>query len=147
MPIAAQRLRAATSGRTGDSLGAVQEDGGPRQRRTRDEEAFLSALLRDRPWLDVWLHEDEDGTPWACVSYDFSRDGAVVKTLRLDFDGGEVLGGWSPAALNWDDGVRARAAGMDVHDADVLCQTGDATSLADAAGRWFDRHRAAWERQ
>lgn len=60
-------------------------------------DAFLSLLLHGRPGLDVWLHSDEDGTPWTCVSHDFTVAGGIRDTLRLDFDGGCLLGRWSPA--------------------------------------------------
>jgi hypothetical protein len=121
----------------------MTEDGGPRSGRTAVEDAFLTALLDGRPWLDVWLHEDDDGTPWVCVSHDFSEHGSIRDTLRLDFDGSEVLGGWSPASLNWDDGVRATAAAIDVDGPDGLRRTGPVEQLADAAGAWFDGHRVA----
>lgn len=120
------------------------DDGGPRRVRTSAEDAFLSLLLDGRPPVDVWLHEDEDGTPWACVSHDFVVAGGIRDTLRLDFDGRSVLGGWSPANLNWDDGVRATAAGVDVDGPDGLRVTGSVRDLAAAAARWFDRHLAAW---
>lgn len=123
----------------------MNEDGGPRSDRTAAEDAFLSLLLDGRPWLDVWLHSDEDGTPWTCVSHDFTVAGGIRDTLRLDFDGGCVLGGWSPANLNWDDGVRARAAGVDVDGLDGLRVTGPVEDLATAAAQWFDRHMATWE--
>ena len=125
----------------------MTEDGGPRPERTDAERGFLSALLDGRPWLDVWLHQDADGTPWACVSHDFSRNGGIVDTLRLDFDGASVQGGWSPANLNWDDGVRALDANIDIDGPGGLNISGDAESLADAAGAWFDRHRASWRKK
>jgi len=122
------------------------EDGGPRDVRTQAEQEFLTLLLDGRPWLDVWLHQDVRGE-WACVSYDFSRDGVVVDTLRLDFDGSTVRGGWSPANLNWDDGVRAAEAGIDFDGSDGLNATGSAPDLAAAAGVWFDGHRQAWQKR
>ncbi len=81
--------------------------------------------------------------PIVCVSHDFSEHGSIRDTLRLDFDGSEVLGGWSPASLNWDDGVRATAAGIDVDGPDGIRRTGPVEQLADAAGAWFDGHRLA----
>ncbi len=123
----------------------MNDDGGPRSARTPAEDTFLSLLLDGRPRLDVWLHEDEDGTPWTCVSRDFSVAGGIHDTLRLDFDGTSVLGGWSPANLNWDDGVRATAAGVDFQGPDGLRVTGSVEDLAAAAARWFDRHVATWD--
>lgn len=64
--------------------------------------------------MDYWLHADADDVPWLLVSTDFVVAGAVRDTLRLDFDAAGVRGGWSPAFLNWDDGVRAQTAGIDV---------------------------------
>ena len=122
----------------------MPEDGGPRAARTAAEQEFLASLFGTRRGLDVWLHQDEDGTPWACVSCDFAVDGAIHGTLRLDFDGHQVLGGWSPANLNWDDGVRAAAAGVDVDGPDGLRVAGPVADLAAAAGAWFDRHRDEW---
>ena len=40
----------------------------------------------------------------------FVVDNVVRKTLRLDYDGHSLRGGWSPAFLSWDDGVRAADA-------------------------------------
>lgn len=125
----------------------MTEDGGPRSERTEAEGVFLPALLDGRPWLDVWLHEAGDSTPWTCLSHDFSRNGGIVDTLRLDFDGVSVQGGWSPANLNWDDGVRALDANIDIDGPDGLNIAGDAESLAAAAGAWFDRHRASWRKK
>lgn len=77
------------------------------------------------------------------MSHDYSRAGAIVDTLRLDLDGSSVKGGWSPANLNWDDGVRAVDASIAIDGSDGHI-AGDAETLAAAAGKWFDRHRASW---
>lgn len=118
---------------------------GPEQlSRTPEELAFLTALMPGRPWLQVWPREDADATPWLCVSLDLSPDNSIVKTARADFDGTSAKGGWSPSCLNWDDGVRALDAGIDVGGADGLDAVGDPTELARLVGLWLDRHRAAW---
>jgi len=62
------------------------------------------------PYLDVWLHTDAEGHPWMLISLDFTEAGAVRDTLRLDFDGASIAGGWSPYFLNGDDAVKAEAA-------------------------------------
>jgi hypothetical protein len=64
------------------------------------------------PGLGYWLHEDGDGTPWLLVSFDFTEGNVVRGTLRLDFDATGITGGWSPAFLNWDDGIRCAIAGI-----------------------------------
>ena len=74
------------------------------------------------------------------VSYDDVRGGAIQVTWRLDFDGLELVGGRSPAFLNWDDGVRGRDTGMAVEPPEGL--TVPVTSVAEAVSRsadWF-RH-------
>ena len=119
---------------------------------TPGEVRFLELLRTERPWLDVWLHQDDDGAPWLCVSHDFSRTrwfsrkSWILRTLRLDFDGELIEGGWSPAALNWDHGVRARSAGIDFASPDGITLRGDVEELAVAAGHWFDAHRARFSR-
>jgi hypothetical protein len=71
--------------------------------RTPQEQTFLANLLGSRS-LDVWLHEGSKGK-WPIVSKDCPEEGTIRATLRLDFDGSSIRGGWSPANLNWDDGV------------------------------------------
>jgi hypothetical protein len=74
------------------------------------------------------------------VSYDFT-DGGIVATLRLDFDSGRLAGGWSPACLNWDAGVRAADAVIDVQGNDGLDVGVESLSqAANAAARWFKEH-------
>jgi hypothetical protein len=94
-------------------------DGGRRSPLVRKprEDAFLGQLLKG--WsLDVWLHEDGEGQ--CLLSKDFVNDGAVRATLRLDYDGSRIEGGWSRACLNWDDGVRAKEAGDDTRGLDGI---------------------------
>lgn len=74
---------------------------------TAVESAFFDALLRRVPQVqDVqdWYHMDSDGSLWMTVSVDDVRDGDMVVTWRCDYDGHRLLGGASPAFLNWDDG-------------------------------------------
>jgi hypothetical protein len=78
---------------------------------TQHEVRFAAVLERLCPGLDYWLHHDERGE-WLLVSWDFVEDGSVCATLRLDVDEAGFRGGWSPALLNWDDGVRAEDAGI-----------------------------------
>jgi hypothetical protein len=120
--------------------GFVDQLGGEPRQLTDREVTFLAALLRDRPWLDVWRHEDDDGTPWLIVSLDVVEDRTIVDTWRLDFDGSSILGGRSPASLNWDDGVRAHAAGVDASDAGIEA-VAEPEPLARLGGEWFDERR------
>lgn len=66
--------------------------------RTAAEQAPLAALLDGRAPLDAWLHQDEDGTPWACVSDDSDKGGGIGDTLRLHFAGDELASGRRPVA-------------------------------------------------
>jgi hypothetical protein len=120
--------------------------GGEDRPLTSAERAFLVRLFEGRqPDLDVWRHSDADGTPWTLVSRDFVAGNAVRDTLRLDFDGNSIAGGWSPAFLNWDDGVRAADAQIVADPPDGIRLSGSApTDLADAARVWFDGHIARW---
>lgn len=128
----------------GGEYGAGMDERPADLARTPGERAFLGDLLPERPWLDVWPREDADGTPWLCVSLDLTRDNKIIKTARIDFDGSCARGGWSPGFLNWDDGVRAFEAGIDVQGVDGLEAFGTPQELADAVGAWFDRHRSSW---
>jgi hypothetical protein len=118
-------------------------DGGSRHDRTPHEDAFLTVLLDRVAGLDVWLHEDPDGTPWLTVSHDFvSVPGrGIERVARLDYDGGGRLrGGWSPADLNWDDGVRADDAGVATDPPDGLhAEERDPVAAAALAADWFRR--------
>ncbi len=112
---------------------------------TAEEASFFADLGKRVLGVDDWYHVDSDGTPWMIISYDFVVDSVVRDTLRLDFDGSSLRGGWSPAFLNWDDGVRAEAAGMDTDPPDGLWiqdLTGrDTTTIA---ATWFADHIARW---
>jgi hypothetical protein len=114
---------------------------------TPDERAFFDELLRHVPGLDDWYHEDPDGTLWMVASYDFVVDNCVRKTLRLDYDGRNLRGGWSPACLNWDDGVRADDALIDTTPPDGLrIDEVSSNAAVDAASAWFKEHIERWYR-
>ena len=120
----------------------VTDLGGSRRSPTPDEARFIDGFGRSIEfYCDAWLHEDEDGTPWMMVSFDFTERGRIRKTLRLDFDGKTIRGGWSPAALNWDGGVRAEEAAVDCEPPDGIHVVGDSVdALAQAAATWFHHH-------
>jgi len=91
----------------------------------------------------VWIHESEGIGAWLLVSLDLVKDNVVERTLRLDFDGTGIAGGWSPSALNWDDGVPATEAGIDVQEPDgilVRSRAGSPVALGSLAGDWFEKH-------
>lgn len=117
-----------------------QRDGGP----TDAELAFAMSLNTLVAGLDYWLHNDDDGTPWLLVSLDLVEDNAVRDTLRLDFDERGIRGGWSPACLNWDDGVRAEDALINLSEPDGLSHAADGASAQDLvrrAAEWFTTPR------
>ena len=109
---------------------------------TPAERVFLSQLLSDTPpFLDVWLHDDNDGTPWLIASLSFGEGTSVHSTLRLDFDGASIRGGWSQYNLNGDDGVRASDADVDFLGEDGIDVTsGGPEKLAALAREWFEHH-------
>ncbi|HEX4519553.1 MAG TPA: hypothetical protein VH063_08250 [Gaiellaceae bacterium] len=108
--------------------------------RTAAEASFLQALYVCRPDLDVWPRGTES-EPWLCVSSDFIYQGRVCDTLRLDFDGTSIAGGWSLYFLNGDDGVRAHDAGVDTRPPDgIEVEDGSPSDLARTASEWFKRH-------
>ncbi len=111
--------------------------------RTHAEHEFLSALL-PQIHLHIWLHQDPDGSPWLIASCDLHGHRGSA-TLRLDFDGTSILGGWSPSGLNWDDGVRGRDAGLGGDSADeIFLQDPDPAVLASNAAAWFSRRISIW---
>jgi hypothetical protein len=110
------------------------------------ERQFFGGLASHVPDLQDWYHQDPDGEPWMTVSYDFiAPRGGIAATLRLDYDGTEVVGGWSPAGLNWDDGVRARDARVDTTPPGGLAATARSPEEACAiALPWLQAHLSRW---
>jgi hypothetical protein len=105
---------------------------------TEAERRFVDALQRAVPDVLDWYHVDDGGTLWMTVSVDVSRDGAVGTTWRCDWDGRRLLGGRSPGFLNWDDGVRARDAGVQTSPPEGLdADADDPETAATIAARWF----------
>lgn len=115
---------------------------------TAQERAFFAELARRVSDLQDWYHEDDDGTLWMVASYDFARDNQIHATLRLDYDGRSLRGGWSPSCLNWDDGVRADDASIDTAGPDGLrLECAAPTTDAAAAAAWFRAHIDRWYAQ
>lgn len=107
---------------------------------TESEAKFYEHVRLRVPELQDWYHADPDGTLWMTVSYDDLIDGTMRVSWRLDFDGVELVGGRSPANLNWDDGVRGRTTGMALTPPDGF--TTEVISVADAGAQaidWFHR--------
>jgi hypothetical protein len=113
--------------------------------RTAEEAEFLDALFAEVTYLMIWPHEDPTGEQWLCLSTDFVEDGVVHDTLRLDFDGTSIVGGWSPSFLNGDDGFRAHDAGIDTGPPDGINVADESpAALAQSAADWFRKHEAKW---
>ncbi|WP_052314579.1 hypothetical protein [Nocardia thailandica] len=113
-----------------------ERDGDP----TEAELVFATSLDALFPGLEYWLHADDDGTPWLLVSLDIVEENAIRGTLRLDFDDHGIRGGWSPANLNWDGGVRAEEGVIDPAEPDSLTFSTAGSSveyLARRAAEWF----------
>lgn len=113
--------------------------------RTEAERAFLRILIERIPDIQIWFHSYPDGRPWLIASIDFTEGKWIRDTLRLDFDGGQILGGWSPAYLNWDGGVPATEAEIDISPPEGISLSGQPPEeLAIAAAEWFIRHLATY---
>ncbi len=110
--------------------------GGSRAEPTHLEAEIAGALDRLHPGLDYWLHEDPDGTPWMVVSLDIIRGGGIVAVPRIDIDTSGARGGLSPAMLNWDDGVRAEDANIDMTGPGGFDEP-LGPDLVDQAALWF----------
>jgi hypothetical protein len=113
------------------------------------EQTFFREMHRRIPDLQDWYHQDPDGGPWMLVSYDFAEGGAVLSTLRVDYDGRQLRGGWSPSCLNWDDGVRAAEALINTEPPGGLSidLATDPTEAAAVASAWFQAHIERWNRR
>jgi len=108
---------------------------------TPDELRFFSQLSTRVEGVQDWYHQDADGTPWMTASYDYVNQGTVFATLRVDYDGSRLAGGWSPACLNWDDGVRADEAHIEVDPPEGIdCPVSSPDEAAALAMEWFLRH-------
>src|ERR671921_819775 len=105
---------------------------------TAVETAFFTALAVHLPQVQDWYHRDADGLLWMTASVDDVRNGRMLATWRCDYDGHRLLGGASPAFLNWDDGVRALDAGVVVAGPEGLdaIET-DPNRAAETAASWF----------
>ncbi|MEU1964395.1 hypothetical protein ABZ541_04995 [Micromonospora sediminicola] len=113
---------------------------------TAEESAFFAELARQVPDVQDWYHQDDGGTLWMTASYDFAQGDQIHETLRLDYDGKCLRGGWSPSCLNWDDGVRADDALIETTGPDGLrlgCV--DPTTDAATAAAWFQLHIDRWQ--
>ena len=113
------------------------------------EEIFFQEMCRHLPELQDWYHQSPDGEPWMVVSYDFVEGGAVRETLRVDYDGEHLRGGWSPSCLNWDDGVRAAEALIDTGPPEGLSidLASDPWEAAAIACTWLQGHIDRWNRR
>jgi hypothetical protein len=95
----------------------------------------------NRTSTQTWVYQADPADPWIMLSLDFLDGSGISGTLRLDVDAHGVRGGWSPASLNWDEGVRAMAAEVDFAppegirvDAAIDTRNG----LSDLAIAWFE---------
>ncbi|MDQ6941585.1 MAG: hypothetical protein M3169_03610 [Candidatus Eremiobacteraeota bacterium] len=112
--------------------------------RTEQEAIFIRELAATNSELQWYPHDAKDGSPWLIVSYDMVVGHTILDTLRLDYDGECIRGGWSPAFLNWDDGVPAIEAGIELSPPDGIERHGTPSDLARIAAEWFADHIARW---
>lgn len=106
---------------------------------TADEATFFERLTELIPDAQDWYHADDDGALWMTVSYDDMVNGVMEATWRCDFDGTALVAGRSPAHLNWDDGVRGGATGMDLDPPTGLVARVDSVEQAvRIAAEWFN---------
>lgn len=118
----------------------------PDREPTATERLFFDELSVLVPGLHDWYHDDPDGTQWMLVSHDFVVGRGIRATLRVDFDGKCLRGGWSPACLNWDSGVRARDAQIDTTPPDGLSEDDvEPKHAAIVTADWFATHIAKWD--
>jgi hypothetical protein len=112
---------------------------------TESEARFFEALSAKVPNVQDWYHRDANGALWMIVSYDLvDEQNRVRATLRCDFDGDRLKAGSSPGFLNWDDGVRADDAGMDLSALEALdARVTTPGSAAEIAAAWFHARIAA----
>ena len=107
---------------------------------TASESAFFDVLSASVPEAQDWYHADDDGALWMTASYDDMVNGSMAATWRIDFDGRELVGGRSPANLNWDDGVRGRETGMSLEPPEgLVAEISSAEGAAKVAAAWFHK--------
>jgi hypothetical protein len=105
---------------------------------TQLEREFFEALARQVPGVQDWYHSDPDGRLWMIVSYDVVGERGMEVTWRVDYDAGGLVGGRSPAFLNWDGGVRADAAEVDADGpGGIRVVAASPQAAADIAAAWF----------
>lgn len=111
---------------------------------TPAEAAFFTALQQRVRAVQDWYYRDAEGL-WMIASLDLPLGhGHIRDTWRCDFDGVTLLAGRSPGYLNWDDGVRALAAGVDVDGPNGLrTSVTDPASAALEAASWFESRVSA----
>jgi hypothetical protein len=117
--------------------------GGLREEPTARELEFIEQLEKHTspPYFDLWLHTSSENKPWLLVSMSYINEGVVNKTLRLDFDGNCITGGWSLHNLNGDDGVPAALAGVSIDPPDGIFATNlPPADLGIIAAEWFRCH-------
>jgi hypothetical protein len=117
---------------------------------TEAEREFGEALgeLLPHHHLSYDCHVDADGEPWMLVAMFFivstpGKASVRAATLRLDFDAAGIRGGPSPGNLNWDTGMRAELAKVDLTPPDGISVSAEGHTireLAAIAAEWFQRH-------
>ncbi|GAA5103815.1 hypothetical protein [Nocardia iowensis] len=105
---------------------------------TPDELRFFAALRARVPDIDDWYYADDDGTLWVIASLDFvDSSGWIRDTLRVDYDGVSLRGGWSPTSILGDDGVRFTEAGIDTGPDGLRRDNIAPLRAAQVAAEWF----------
>jgi len=105
---------------------------------TAAEREFFEAVSSEVGDLQDWYLVDDNGCPWMMVSFDVVQGGGIRETWRLDYDGTLVVGGRSPACLNWDAEIRADAANVDTGPPDgVMAEVASPAEAAAIASAWF----------
>ena len=112
---------------------------------TDSEARFFEALSAKVPDVQDWYHRDSNGALWMIVSHDVvDGQNRIRETLRCDFDGDRLKAGSSPGFLNWDDGIRADDAGIDLRAPEALdARVTTPDSAAEMAAAWFRARIAA----
>ena len=99
--------------------------------RTEAERIFLAALGEKIGGMNLWLNRTSDGRPWLIVL------GTMGPSHRLDFDGHQIKGGWSPESLDLN--RQATEAGVCIGPPDGIVESSESpVELAKAAADWFN---------